>query len=152
MTEESVHKEIATLLEQLCRYWQSLDFAGVKSLWDTDDESPMYLAEEIEAPLLDWASLEAYWQNTAKMSKNFSMRTWDLRLKSLDDAHIVAWYRMAWGGDIEGYPKAIGGENRVSATLRRTSRGWRFCQYIEAPLAPLLYMQWLYELAGQPDR
>ena len=77
------------------------------------------------------------------------MRTWDLHIKELGPDMLNIWYRMYWRGEIQGYDKPIGGENRVSATLQRTPDGWRYRQLTEAPIAPILYMRWLYEKAAE---
>ena len=75
-----------------------------------------------------------------------SMRIWDLKAKPLGPDLAVAVYRMHWNGDVTAYGTALGGENRVTALFRRRNDRWYLCHYVEAPLAPMLYMQRLYAL------
>jgi len=148
---EQLTGEIETVLAELRARWDARDLDRIRELWDLDDDAPLYQPEELQEPLTSWDKIDEYWQSTESQSKRFSMRTWDLRVKPLGNEYAIAWYRMQWNGEIEGYDRPIGGQNRVSATLRRTPGGWRFCQLIEAPIAPLLYMKWLYEKAVDAD-
>lgn len=140
---------IEALLKDLEARWTANDLQRLRELWHPDDDTPLYQPEEIEAPLTDWAAVQDYWHKTAESIISFEMRTWDLHIKSLTDDLVCVWYRMYWRGEIQGYDKPIGGENRVSATLQRTPEGWRFRQLTEAPIAPILYMKWLYEKAAE---
>ena len=148
---EQLAQEIEAILEQLRARWMAHDLAGIRELWDPDDEAPLYQPEEREEPLTDWNAVMEYWRSTQQTSKRVTMRTWDVRVKPLGHDYLIVWYRMHWNGEFADYDKPIGGENRVTATLRRTAKGWRFCHLVEAPIAPLLYMQWLYEKAVDAD-
>ncbi len=147
MNQHSEQLAVTKLLDELCTRWESNDLQSLRELWDPQDDAPLYQPEEVADPLTTWDQVRDYWTHTAQRNRQFKMRTWDLRIKSLSPDLLSVWYRMAWSGEISGYQARIGGENRVSATLQRTTDGWRFRQLIEAPLAPLLYMKWLYEKA-----
>jgi hypothetical protein len=58
---------------------------------------------------------------------------------------VLATWRMEWRVHIHGCDKPTGGETRVAALLRHTQSGLRFAAYVEAPLAPILYLRRLYE-------
>ena len=146
MANEDLQQEIGAVLRQLEKYWGELDFSGVRSLWDPEETEPYYLPEESEALLVGWPEVEAYWERTKAAVNSMSMRTWGLKVRRLQDDLAVAVYDMHWGGDFDGYSRPIGGENRVTAIFRHTKHGWRFCHYVEAPMAPMVYLQRLYAL------
>jgi hypothetical protein len=139
-------QDIEALLEQLIERWDGMRLAEIRDLWDPDEAQPFYLPEEAEEPLTSWADIEAYWQRTRDTIARLSMRIWEVNAKPLGPDLAVALYRMHWNADVTGFPKAVGGDNRVTAIFRHTAEGWRFCHYVEAPLAPIVYMRQLYEL------
>ena len=140
---------IRDILAQLQQCWGSLNFSGVRGLWD-QGRSPIYLAEEADEPHTSWAELDAYWLTTTQSIERLQMRIEALQLHALSPDLISAVYKMHWDGVVRGMPRPVGGDNRVVATLRRGADGWRFVQYVEAPLAPIVYMRKLYELAVDP--
>lgn len=146
MTQDTLTAEVQITLDQLCEHWNNMNLSAIRELWDAEETQPVYLPEESESLLKSWDDIEAYWANTRKTISRLSMRIWDLYTKPLDENLTIAVYRMHWNGAVEGYPNPMGGENRVSAILRKRSGEWRFCHYVEAPLAPMLYLRRLYEI------
>jgi hypothetical protein len=144
-------REIETVLEQLTQRWNRMDFSAIRELWDPEESEPYYLPEESQQLLASWDAIEAYWANTKATISRLSMRIWDVQAKLLAPDLAVAVYRMHWNGEVTGYPAPLGGDNRVTAIFRRSGETWRFCHYIEAPLAPLLYLKRLYELDVDRD-
>jgi len=143
--------EIEAVLGQLAACWNRMELTAIRELWDPEETEPFYLPEEAEALLDSWEAIEAYWANTKATISRLSMRTWDVRAKLLAPNLAVAVYRMHWNGAVTGYPAPLGGDNRVTAIFRRRGETWRFCHYIEAPLAPMLYLRRLYELDVDRD-
>lgn len=142
--------EILKLLSELEHAWRALDFARIRALWDPAAE-PIYFAEEAPQPLLDWAALQAYWDFTGRLIERMGMQILDEpQLRALAPGLVTAVYRMHWDAMIRGDARPMGGDNRVCATFRRTSAGWRFAQYVESPLAPIAYMRLLYERSTTP--
>jgi ketosteroid isomerase-like protein len=139
---------LTSVLRTLEHCWATLDFRTVRSLWD-DTQPPLYLAEEAAGPWCSWEALEKYWADTSKLAKRNRVAIRDLRFHELGPQCASVFYEMHW--DIE-LPdgKSIGGDNRVCVSFKRTTAGWKIVQYIEAPLAPILYMRQLYELNVTP--
>ena len=142
---QEIQQEIEALLEQLSGFWNRSELSGIRTT------EPCYLPEESAEPLIGWEQIEGYWSQTLTIISKLSMRIWDLRLKRLSDDLVVALYQMHWNARVSGYPEPVGGDNRVTAIFRHTSEGWRFCHYVEAPLAPILYMRKLYEDSVDED-
>lgn len=140
------HKDIAAIEAQLRKLedcWQRMDFADLRSLWD-QSQPPLYLAEETESPSLTWAALEQYWAATSASATHAQIQIKNIRYHALTADIVSAFYDMHWDVAIKN-ARALGGDNRVCTTFRRMPAGWRIVQYIEAPLAPVMYMKKLYE-------
>jgi hypothetical protein len=134
--------------------WARLDFDGLRALWDTDEAAPLYVAEEAPAPLFDWPQIEAYWRATREATAGIRLETWNLVVRPLPEGLASAVYDLRWIGSFKGYARPIGGDLRVAALLRRRPAGWRFVHYVEAPLAPIVYLRRGYErfAASPPPR
>ena len=140
-----LREDIGAVLEQLQRNWNGMDLKAMADLWDTSDARPYYLPEEVEQPLRDWDAIRAYWDQTIASIPRLQMRIWDLQAEPVgDDLAWVSW-QFHWDAVAEGYDKPVGADNRAVALFRKLPEGWRICRYVEAPLAPILYMRKLYE-------
>ncbi len=137
---------LAAVFDELAAAWSALDFDRLKRLWDTS-QTPIYIAEEAP-PNLDWTALDAYWAATrasvVRMHVALAAPTFVLLAPGL----VSAVYTMHWEAQLTGEANPVGGDNRVCATLRRGGERWLFVQYVEAPLAPIIYMRQLYERAA----
>ncbi|MEY3137851.1 MAG: hypothetical protein RL580_1583 [Pseudomonadota bacterium] len=144
------HASIRRVLADLELAWRTLDFVALRSLWDESRE-PVYFAEEAPEPLLDWAALQAYWDLTRASIEAMGMRITSVHgVRELAPDLVSVVYSMHWDARVRGAATPLGGDNRVCATLHRTSEGWRFVQYVESPLAPIVYMKRLYEQSVTP--
>lgn len=134
-------------MDRLVAAWNELDFPAVRALWHPSEQMPWYLPEEETDFLMGWDAIEAYWARTRSSIKRLTMRTWNVNAKPMADDLIVLLYEMHWNAEVEGYPKPCGGDNRVTALMRKGDEDlpWRFCHYVEAPLAPIMYLRRYYE-------
>jgi hypothetical protein len=132
------------LLERKVRAWREHDFASLKALWDTS-QPPVYLPEEARAACLTWDELDRYWAYTRDAAQKVSIRIANVEYRVLSDDLVSALYAMHWNFATRDTQLPVGGDVRVFAVLRRLSAGWAFVQYIEAPLAPIVYVRSLYE-------
>jgi len=136
---------IEKTLEQYRDCWARLDFEGLRALWDSEEPEPTYLPEEVDSPLFDWDQIEAYWAATRAATRRIRLETWNLRVREIGPGLATAVYDMRWVGDFQGHARTIGGDTRVTAIFRHRSDGWRFIHYVEAPLAPIVYIKRFYE-------
>ncbi|MCS6947777.1 MAG: nuclear transport factor 2 family protein [Steroidobacteraceae bacterium] len=143
MISEEQQREIIDSIHALERCWSDHDLMRIRTLWE-ELPAPLYLPEEAATALTTWESLEAYWRSTAEALPRVAVRSWDYRFHALADDLVSVIYQMHWDARLAD-GKCMGGDNRVCATLRRHRSGWRFVQYIEAPLAPISYVRLLYE-------
>jgi hypothetical protein len=129
--------------------WAASDFAALKQLWDTRD-APLYLAEEARKACFTWPELDAYWAGTRAAAQAVSVRIFDVTYRPLTDDLMSTLYGMHWNFQTRDTQAPVGGDVRVYALFRRHAGDWRFTQYIEAPIAPIVYMRTLYEQQVDP--
>ena len=148
--DDATHTEVQQLLAAYERAWGAKDFAGLEALWDADEPAPMYVPEESPQPLLGWQAIRDYWAVTAKWIERIQVTTSDLHLRQLSPTVMLALYQMHWDARIGGQAP-IGNDVRVFALLRRTSNGWRFCHYSEAPLASMVQVRQMHQRNVRPE-
>ena len=149
--DANLTEDIATLLKQLQRNWDRMDLKAMADLWDASDPQPFYLPEEVEEPLRDWDAIHSYWDKTMQMIPRLKMRIWDLQASPVSEDLAWVSYQFHWDAVAEGYDKPVGADNRAVVLFRKLPEGWRICRYVEAPLAPILYMRKLYENSVDAD-
>ncbi len=142
MTE--LNAEIQSVLENLCSHWNALKQPDISTLWDSEEETPYCLPQEMQQPVIGWDALNTYYMNAKDRLVRCSMRTWDLNVKSVADDLAVALYQMHWNGEIKGFDHLFGIDSRVTALFRQNHGQWRICHYVEAPAAPMLHLQKYY--------
>lgn len=141
-----VEAEVRAVIHATAEAWNSQDFACVLALWDPDEPTPFYLAEEQPDWFIGWEKLRAYLDppkpSPAVQGIREEMR--DIHVKRIGpDLAIAAWW-MHFEMKIIGRPP-IGEDVRVSAVLRRTAAGWRYIHWAESPMTGVMYMHRLME-------
>ncbi len=157
MTDRTVLPEddLAALKGVIADYekcWNARDYQALRKLWDPEDPNPVYIAEEVEQAMLDWDTIEAYWQGNQDMISDISLRSWDHRFKRVTDDVATAVFWMHWNARMKGADShPMGGDVKVTATLRKTGDGWRFVHYAESMLGPLPFLRKIYGRMADPD-
>lgn len=148
-----VTAEIEELLVRTADIWASQDTAALRTLWDTDDPEPYYLAGEQDNWFVGWPAINAYLapEGAPKITEAIRVRFYDVsaRLLAPDLAYAAYWMRTEM--KLVFQPKPFGSDNRVSAVFRRKPDGWRYVCYAEGFQSPTIYMQKLYEKDVSPD-
>lgn len=151
---ETVTAEIIALLRETEAIWDSQDTARLRSLWDTEDPDPYYLAGEQENWFVGWDAINSYLAPPAgspKITEAIRVRFYDISVRLLAPDLAFAAYWMRTDMKLVFAPKPFGSDNRVSSVFRRTPDGWRYVCYTEAFQAPTIYMQKLAEKNISPD-
>ena len=142
--------EIVAVLDAYRGAWNAHQFAQLPQYWDTADPTPIYLAEEASAAAMDWPAVRAYWKDTARVIERIQVQYANIRTKPVGPDQVMVVMDMRWDALWDG-GRLTGGDNRVVASLRRTKDGWKFFSWVEAPLAPIVYMRRLYQNAVPPE-
>lgn len=148
----SVQEDIATYLDGYFEVWNRYDVPAMTALWDEEEPTPIYLAEESE-PRVGWPAVLAYWGIDRGASER--LLTWrNLIAKEAAPGLVVTLFDAHWSTYVPGsrlYPKPFGGPVRITAALRRKHEGWRMFHYLEAPLASIVQLRRAHEEAVAPE-
>jgi hypothetical protein len=151
-----MNADINTVLDAYISAWDSMDFDTLQSLWHADEDEIYYLAEEIDRPFYTLSDVIDYWNQADSIIDWLSVTASNRHCKQLTADLCVLSYEMHVDIGMKGSntmkPKPIGVDIRVSTILRKTSEGWRFIHYAEAPLGTLPYIRSLYSANVQIEK
>lgn len=148
----TLEQDLQDLLAAFEERWCRLKPTELKDLWDPEEHHPFYIAEEVTEPMYGWATIEPYWRAAEEILLKFSIRTWGLKCKMLGEGLAAMNFMMHWNGLIKGMEDGpMGLDVRVSAVVRQTKDGWRFCHYVESPLGAFPYLKATYHANVDPE-
>jgi hypothetical protein len=139
-----VSAELATLFDELGRHYGNKDFPAVRALWLPDLETPFYIAEEHGEVMTSWEQVERYWRITSESLAHLRARFEPRACVPLAGAQQLVYFDLTWLARV-GDTAPVAGTLRAVAICEQTPAGWRIRAWIEAPLAPIVYMRALYE-------
>ena len=143
---QSELENIAKLLEQFTDCWCRKKPTELIKIWDENEKIPFYIAEEIFDPIYGWDRIINYWQESEKMLKKFSIRTYDLKYKIIEKDVAVLNFIMHWNAYLNSDNQGpFGLDVRVSSLIRRINSDWKFFHYIESRLGAFPYIQEVYK-------
>ena len=134
---------IAELFGALERHYGTKDFAAVRALWLPGLPAPFYIAEEHHTVMDSWQKVEDYWRLTGAALSHLRARFQPMHSVALNDTQQLVNFELTWLASI-GTEQPVAGTLRAAAICERTAAGWRIRAWIEAPLAPIVYMRELY--------
>ena len=144
--EQDEIEAIRAFIHHTAEVWNTQDFRKVLELWDPDEETPFYLAEEQERWFLGWEPLRDYLAPPLPNPVLEALREemYDISVKFIaDDLALAVWY-MHFEMKMRGR-RPLGEQIRMSAVLRKTPDGWRYIHWAESPLTPGAYIDRLRE-------
>ena len=142
-------EDIEAVLAEVAQRWRSLELDRLEELWDTS-HPPLYIAEEADEIHTSFEAIRRYWTTTRGMMLEMGVEFGRPAIIPLGDGLVTAVFTLHWECLIKGQQAPVGGDNRASAVFRRVGETWRFTQYVEAPLAPIVYIRRLYERSVTP--
>ncbi len=155
-TDGELYDQIHALLKETERIWNSQDFGRLRDVWDTEDNEPWYIPEEIREAFTTWAELDAYWTRGEASGRRVlkAFRWWfdDLKVKRLAADLTLAMFNHYYELEVNlpgATPSA--GFDRVLTLFRLKPGGWRHILYAQCPLGPESYVRALRERIVSPD-
>lgn len=137
------------LFEQLTDCWNRMDFDAMRGLWVDGPTQPLYIAEEAAEPMSDWPAVEAYWRDTRQSIAAVRIDYRLLAVQPVADGLANVLFALTWRARMAAGGPPIGGDNRGVATVCETAGGPRLVAYVEAPLAPMPFLQDVYRQHGR---
>jgi len=107
--------------------------------------------EEEAAVLTSWPAIRDYWKATEEWNEWIAIEYSDIAVKPVDETNAMAVLNLRWDVQLNDSPNPLGGDNRAVVGLRKVDGAWKIHTWVEAPLAPIVYMRKLYELNVRPD-
>lgn len=147
--------EIDAVLRRTEAIWNSQEWWRLPvEIWDREDPTPMYVAEELYDVMIGWEILDKYIFPPKKGLDAFRWGYSNLWVKPLSPDVTLALYdhwfeiKLKVPGPI-GVPRA--GFDRVLSLYNRRADGWRQSLYAQCPLGPDTYVRAMAEKLVRPD-
>jgi hypothetical protein len=151
--DKLLYREIEEVMEETARIWNSQEFGKLRELWDTTDNEPWYIPEEIAEPFFTWDEIDRYWNRSGGQGlKAFRWQFSNLRVKrlSLDIALAIFDHFYEYQLPFPG-AKPMAGQDRCLAIFRKTKGKWQHILYAQCPQGPEAYMRMMREEMVRPD-
>jgi len=153
--DDKLRAEIDAILKRTADLWNAQEWWKLpEEIWDREDASPMYVAEELYDVMIGWPTLDKYIFPPKKGLDAFRWGYCNLWVKELAPGLCLALYdhwfeiKLRVPGPV-GTPRA--GFDRVLSIYRKTGKGWRQSLYAQCPLGPDTYIRRALEKLVRPD-
>ena len=144
-SDEDIKNEILDLIQETKRIWDTQNYSNLKSLWDAEDNNPLYIPEEkVDFPT-DWNSLERYWNPVPGKKILDGIRNDYSNSKIKLISKEVAIILMDLNYDLKVInSQPLSGFDRVMCVVVKKDGDWKYSAYIEAPMNPMsqVYLMW----------
>ena len=144
-SDQDIKSEILELIQETKRIWDTQNYSNLKSLWDAEDNNPLYIPEEkVDFPT-DWNSLERYWNPVPGKKILDGIRNDYSNIKIKLISKEVAIILMDLNYDLKVInSQPLSGFDRVMCVVVKKDGDWKYSAYIEAPMNPMsqVYLMW----------
>ena len=144
-SDEDIKNEILDLIQETKRIWDTQNYSNLKSLWDAEDNNPLYIPEEkVDFPT-DWDSLERYWNPVPGKKILDGIRNDYSNIKIKLISKEVAIIIMDLNYDLKVInSQPLSGFDRIMCVVVKKDGDWKYSAYIEAPMNPMsqVYLMW----------
>ena len=147
--------EIDGVLSRTEAIWNAQEWWRLpEEIWDREDPTPMYVAEELYDVMIGWDILDRYIFPPKKGLDAFRWGYSKLWVKALAPGVALALYDHWFEIKIRA-PGPIGvprhGFDRVLSIYNKRADGWRQSLYAQCPLGPDTYVRAMAEKMVKPD-
>ena len=144
----AINPQILQVFKELEGLWLSRDFSKMRGYWLKSLPAPLYLAEEKKEFFTTWEQFDAYFAAVNAGSRGGAVTYRPLHSTSMGQGQEMVAFELEWTTYIKGEDAPIGGSVRGIALFEYDGQAWKLKAYIEAPLAPIIYMRDLYKLVA----
>ncbi len=130
--------ELQQFLNAYAAAYNRQDYDALLGMWDDEFPHPVYLAEEVDPPMLGWNRIRGYFNPKPGFTVLDGIRNTytDVRANYLAEDIAIATYKLRFDIKVKRQ-KAMSSWDRVMAVFRRRDGQWKLAAYAEAPMAPL---------------
>ncbi len=147
--------EINAVLKRTEEIWALQEWWRLpQEIWDREDPTPMYIAEELRYVMIGWDVLDRYMAPPKKLMAAFRWGYSNLWVKALAPGVTLAlydhWFEIKVRAEgPASVPRA--GFDRVLSIYNLRDDGWRQSLYAQCPLGPSTYVEAMTEKLVKPD-
>ncbi len=148
IADNDIAGRIERLLAAMSAAWRNGDFAFLQELWRLTPD-PLYLAEEAPDFARSAAALDDYWARTAAGLADVRGDYRLLSVSALLPPLYAATFVNEWAAREKPGEEMVAGTCRGMMIVDASGETLVPRVYVEAPMAPLLYMRELYKLVAR---
>lgn len=145
---QNVEPAIAAFFTTLEGVWRTKDFSRMRKLWLTDLPAPLYVAEENPTIVTSWEAFDAYFVQTSSALRQISSSYRIVAVLPGAPGQQIVAFELDWSAAIGPVDPPVAGSVRGQALLEREGNAWKLRSYVEAPLAPIVYIGELYKFVA----
>ena len=136
--DAALSAELRQFLNAYATAYNRQDYEALLGMWDEAYLHPVYLAEEVDPPMLGWRRIRGYFNPKPGFTVLDGIRNTysDVRANYLAEDIAIATYKLRFDIKVKRQ-KAMSSWDRVMAVFRRHDGQWKLVAYAEAPMAPL---------------
>jgi hypothetical protein len=142
---DALDPRIVKLFKDLEAVWASRDFARMRGFWVKDLAAPLYLPEEKKDFMTTWAEFDAYFKGNTQGTRAGLVKVAPQFAMPMGPGLQMVAFALEWTLQLVNEAKPIGGSVRGVALVEDAGPEVKLKAYIEAPLAPIMYIRELYE-------
>ncbi len=150
MLPPQLHHAILEFFDEYRRALESLEVNRIERFWDVEDESAVYIAEEVPEPFIGWGAIARYWQGNADGMTRMAVKLDRFIINSLGPDVISVTYDLHWDAHVKGALRPVGGNVWASAIVSCTPR-LHLVHYTESALGALPFLRKIYEMSVSPE-
>jgi uncharacterized protein (TIGR02246 family) len=133
--ETEAERAVAALIETYRQGFLQLDPERIASIWDTQHEPLIYVAQEMKEPTYGWPAIQRYMAALPEhLEKVLFKEIRDVRIDILGEA-ALAFFTSHSSVKLRARPGLHEPNFRASMVLHRTSAGWRVIHFHESSLS-----------------
>lgn len=146
---------LRTFVESYVLAQESLNSAAIAACL-APGEPVLYIAEEIEQPLVGSAQIAAYWDENQRTFHRMKLRIGPISARAVASGIALAHYHLHWDVALRsaqppGWQTPIGGDVIASLVAREQQGHWCILHYTETTLGALPLVRRAYERAVDPS-
>ncbi|HZT04323.1 MAG TPA: nuclear transport factor 2 family protein [Steroidobacteraceae bacterium] len=133
--EKEAERAIAGLIETYRQGFLHLSPEQIASIWDTQHEPLIYVAQEMKEPTYGWPAIQRYMAALPEhLDKVFAKEIKDLKIDILGDT-AIAFFISRSSVQLKARAELHEPTFRVSMIFKRAPAGWRVIHFHESSLS-----------------
>lgn len=145
---KNVDPAITAVFSTLESVWRTKAFTRMRGLWLTNLGAPLYVAEENPTIVTSWDAFDAYFAQTSAALREISSAYRIVAVLPGAPGQQIVAFELDWSAAIGPSDPPVAGSVRGQAILEREADEWKLRSYVEAPLAPIVYIGELYKFVA----